>query len=117
MANPVQAIQSNQSAIERLTVELRKHSVIEASLKQSGWREIICSLEAIAHHKMLGLTVGAIAFTSALVTGGIIWKLTEGDRQIIQFNRQSIEECYDKFALDEDRNGWFSCPSIQVPMR
>lgn len=117
VAAPIQAIQSSQSTIDHLTVELRKNSVIESSLRQSGWRGVICALEAIAQHKMLGLTVGAIALSSTVLTGWIIWGLGVGDRQIIQFNRQSIQECYDKFAMDEDRNGWFSCPGIQLPMR
>ncbi|NJN23337.1 MAG: hypothetical protein HC810_01605 [Acaryochloridaceae cyanobacterium RL_2_7] len=48
LSGPVQAIQSNQTSIESLTVELRKNSVIESSLHQSGWRGVGRSLEAIA---------------------------------------------------------------------
>lgn len=117
VASPVQAIQSNQSTVEGLTFELRKNSVIESSLRQSGWRGIVCSLEAIAQHKMLGLTVGAIALLGMLASGLIVWGVGKGDRQIIQFNRQTIENCYEKFAVDQDGNDWFSCSGIQLPIR
>ncbi|MCM1984458.1 hypothetical protein [Lyngbya confervoides] len=116
LSKPVQAIQSNQTTVEQLTVELRKNSVIQASLKDSGWRGVLCSLEAIAQHQMLGLTVGAISLFSALLAGGVVWSLGWGDRRIVEFNRQAIERCYEKFALDTDGNGWFSCSGIQLPM-
>ena len=117
VSTPVQAIQSNQSTVERLTVELRKNSVIESSLRQSGWRGVLVALEAIAQHKMLGLTVLGISLLSALLAGGVVWSLGGGDRRLIEFNRRAIENCYDKFAVDQDGNGWFSCSGIQLPMR
>ncbi len=116
VASPVRSIQSSQTSVENLTVELRKNSVIQASLRQSGWRRVICALEAIPQHKILGLTVVGISLISALLAGAVTWQLSKGDRQTIQFNRQTIQNCYDKFAVDKDGNGWFSCSNIQLPM-
>ena len=117
VSSPIQAIQLSQTSIESLTVELRKNSVIESSLRQSGWRGVLCSLEAIAQHKMLGLTVAGISFVSTLVVGGIVWSLGEGDRTVMKFNRQAIQNCYERFAVDQDGNGWFSCSGIQLPIQ
>ncbi len=117
LSDPIGAVQANHAAVEGLTQELRRNSVIEASLKSTGWRGVICALEAMGQHRSLGLTVGAIALLSALVSGVIVWGLGEGDRKIIQFNQQTFENCYAKFATDQDGNGWFSCPGVQLPMR
>ena len=117
LSDPIGSVQPNHAAVESLTQELRRNSVIEASLKSTGWRGVICALEAIGQHRSLGLTVGAIALLSALISGAVVWTLGEGDRRIIQFNRQTFENCYQKFAVDQDGNGWFSCPGVQIPMR
>ena len=113
---PVQSIQSGQATVERLTMELRKNSILESSLRQSGWRGVLCSLEAIGQNKMLGLTVAGIALLGMLGSGFLIWGLGRSDRHLIQFNRQTIQNCYDKFANDPDGNGWFSCDGIQLPI-
>ena len=113
---PVQSIQSGQATMERLTMELRKNSILEASLRQSGWRGVLCSLEAIAQNKMLGLTVAGIALVGMLGTGLLVWGLGRGEQQLLHFNRQTIQNCYDKFANDPDGNGWFSCDGIQLPI-
>ena len=116
VSTPVQTIQSNQATVEQLTMELRKNSILESSLRQSGWRGVLCSLEAMGQNKMLGLTVAGIALLGMLGSGLLIWGLGRGDRQIIQFNQQTIQNCYEKFANDPDGNGWFSCDGIQLPI-
>ncbi len=78
---------------------------------------MLCSLEAIAQHKMLRLTVVGISLVAALVTGEIVWGSGGGDRNMMKFNRPAIENCYEKFATDHDGNGWFSCPGIQLQLR
>ena len=117
VSTPVQTIQSNQASIERLTTELRKNSVIEASLRHSGWRGVLCSLEAIGQNKMLGLTVAGISLVGILGSGLLVWGLGRSNRQLIQFKRQTIQTCYEKFANDQDGNGWFSCNGFQLPMK
>ena len=56
VSTPVQAIQSNQSTVEQLTVELRKNSMIESSLRQSGWRGGACGFGGESLSTRWGMT-------------------------------------------------------------
>lgn len=103
-------------ATDELTKELRAVAIIDASIAESGWRGIGAALAAIFKHQNLMTVVGVVVATSGLLGFVFAWNLGAQNRLLLERNRQVIEECNTNRASDPDKNGWYTCPSWQLPM-
>ena len=103
-------------ATDELTKELRAVAIIDASIAQSGWRGIGAALAAIFKHQNLLLVVGGLMATLGVLSFVFAWNLGASNRLLLERNRQVIESCNAHRASDPDKNGWYTCPSWQLPM-
>ena len=103
-------------ATDELTKELRAVAIIDASIAESGWRGIGAALAAIFKHQNLMLVVGGLMATSGMLGFVFAWNLGAQNRLLLERNQQVIEECNSHRASDPDKNGWYTCPSWQLPM-
>lgn len=103
-------------ASDTLTKELRAAAIIDASIAESGWRGIGAALAAIFKHQNLMTMVGILIATSGVLGFILAWNLGAQNRLLLERNRQVIESCNTNRASDPDNNGWYTCPSWQLPM-
>ncbi len=103
-------------ATDELTKELRAVAIIDASIAESGWRGIGAALAAIFKHQNLMMVVGGLMATSGVLGFVFAWNLGAQNRLLLERNQQVIEECNTNRASDPDKNGWYTCPSWQLPM-
>ncbi len=103
-------------ATDKLTKELRAVVIIDASIAESGWRGIGAALAAIFKHQNLMMVVGGLMAMSGVLGFVFAWNLGAQNRLLLERNRQVIEECNTNRASDPDKNGWYTCPSWQLPM-
>ena len=103
-------------ATDELIKELRAVAIIDASIAESGWRGIGAALAAIFKHQNLMLVVGGLMATLGVLGFVFAWNLGASNRLLLERNRQVIESCNTNRASDPDKNGWYTCPSWQLPM-
>ena len=116
LTEPLQEIRATRKDIRVLAQELRASAVLDASLSQSGWRGIGAAVGAIFRLESLGFVV-LILFFSTLGAGlGLGYRFSAGERQMIKFNQKIIQDCRENYAVDADKNGWYTCPQFQLPM-
>lgn len=103
-------------ASDTLTKELRAAAIIDASIAESGWRGIGAALAAIFKHQNLMTVVGILVALGGILGFAIAWNLGAHNRLVMERNRQVIQKCNTNRASDPDKNGWYTCPSWQLPM-
>ena len=103
-------------ATDNLAYELRAAAIIDASIANSGWRGIGAALSAIFKHQNLLVVVGILMAMSLVLGFAIAWNYGGQNRQVMERNRQVIQECNTNRASDPDNNGWYTCQLWQLPM-
>lgn len=103
-------------ASDNLTKELRAVALVDASIAESGWRGVGAALAAIFKHQNLRTVVGVLVATSGLLGFVFAWNLGAQNRLLLERNRGVIQVCNSNRASDPDKNGWYTCPSWQLPL-
>lgn len=106
----------SRMAYIELSKELRAAAAIDASLAESGWRGIGAAFAAVFKHQNLLVVVGIFVAVGGVLGLALSWNLVGESRRLVERNREVIQQCNIKNASDPDNNGWYTCPSWQLPM-
>lgn len=66
-------------------------------------------------YRVWGLVLGC-SLLAGLLGAGLVWKVGERNRMLIEHNQRVFDRCYRNFLPTKaTKSLWFSCPGVQLP--